>query len=78
MTQTEASYHRVPGEVPPPPSGCPVNGFTPFAPDYEANVALEVLTERVPSLRLVEPQSLERFANITFRGPRQLLVTWDT
>ena len=31
MTQTEASYHRMPDEVP-PPSGCPVNGFTPFAP----------------------------------------------
>ena len=37
MTQTEASYHRVPDAVPPPPSGCPVNGFTPFAPDYLAD-----------------------------------------
>ena len=26
MTQPEASYHRVPDEVPPP--GCPVTGFT--------------------------------------------------
>ena len=43
----------------------------------EATVALEVLTERIPSLRLVEGQSLERFANITFRGPRRLLVAWD-
>ena len=43
----------------------------------EATVALEVLTERIPSLRLVEGQSLERFANITFRGPRKLLVAWD-
>ena len=44
----------------------------------EATVALEVLTERIPSLRLVEGQSLERFANITFRGPRSLMVAWDT
>ena len=44
----------------------------------EATVALEVLTERIPSLRLVEGQSLERFANITFRGPRRLLVAWDS
>ena len=43
----------------------------------EAAVALEVLTGRIPSLRLVEGQSLERFPNITFRGPRQLLVAWD-
>ena len=43
----------------------------------EATVALEVLTERIPSLRLVEGQSLERFGNITFRGPRELLVAWD-
>ena len=43
----------------------------------EATVMLEVLTERIPSLRLVEGQSLERFPNITFRGPRQLLVAWD-
>ncbi|MCY4175422.1 MAG: cytochrome P450 [Acidimicrobiaceae bacterium] len=43
----------------------------------EAAVALEVLTERVPSLRLVEGQSLERSANITFRGPKSLLVAWD-
>lgn len=32
---------------------------------------------RIPSLRLVEGQSLERFPNITFRGPRELLVAWD-
>ena len=168
MTQTEASHHRVPDAVAPPPSGCPVTGFTPFAADYladpyaaldglrdtpvfysselgylvvtrmedisevfldpetfgsqnvqdpvfplsgaahavfdihrpnarnhisfgkgihfclgarlarlEATVALEVLTERIPSLRLVQGQSLKRFGNITFRGPRELLVAWD-
>lgn len=44
---------------------------------FEATIMLEVLTERIPSLRLVEGQSLERFPNITFRGPRELLVAWD-
>ena len=44
---------------------------------FEATIMLEVLTERIPSLRLTEGQSLERFANITFRGPRELLVAWD-
>ena len=38
---------------------------------------LEVLTERIPSLRLVQGQTLERFPNITFRGPRELLVAWE-
>ena len=38
MTQTEASYHRVPDQRPPPPTGCPVDhSFTPFAPDYLAD-----------------------------------------
>ncbi len=43
----------------------------------EANIALEVLAERLPSLRLVEDQDLVRFANFTFRGPQKLLVCWD-
>ena len=43
----------------------------------EATVMLEVLTERIPSLRLVQGQTLERFPNITFRGPRELLVAWE-
>ena len=43
----------------------------------EATVMLEVLTERMPTLRLVEGQSLERFPNITFRGPLRLLVAWE-
>ena len=46
MTQTEASYHRVPDEA------------------------------RSPRRRVA--QSLERFANITFRGPGKLLAAWDT
>ena len=37
---------------------------------------LEVLAERLPSLRLVE-QELDYFPNITFRGPTALHVEWD-
>ena len=43
----------------------------------EATIMLEELTKRIPSLSLVESQSLKRFPNITFRGPKRLLVTWD-
>lgn len=43
----------------------------------EAAIALETLTERLPSLRLVADQELEYSANITFRGPSKLLVEWD-
>jgi cytochrome P450 len=43
---------------------------------FEATIMLEVLTERIPSLRLVDGQDLSRFPNITFRGPKELLVTW--
>ncbi len=45
---------------------------------FEATIMLEVLTQRIPSLRLIEGQTLERFPNITFRGPRELLVAWDS
>ena len=44
---------------------------------FEAKVVLEVLTERLPSLRLVEDQEIERFPNISFRGPSALQVAWD-
>lgn len=43
----------------------------------EARIALDVLVERLPSLRLVDDQQLEYFPNITFRGPERLLVAWD-
>ena len=43
----------------------------------EARIVLEVLAERVPSLRLVDGQRLTFFPNITFRGPDELLVEWD-
>lgn len=42
----------------------------------EARLALELLSQRLPSLRLVEDQKLTYFPNITFRGPEALLVEW--
>jgi cytochrome P450 len=45
---------------------------------FEAKVAVEVLVERLPSLRLAAGQNeLERIANISFRGPTSLTVEWD-
>lgn len=43
----------------------------------EARITLELLAQRLPSLRLVDDQSFEFFPNITFRGPEQLHVEWD-
>ena len=43
----------------------------------EAQIALDALTRRLPGLRLVENQSLNFAPNITFRGPRALMVEWD-
>ena len=43
---------------------------------FETQIVTEILTQRLPSLRLVESQSLEYFPNITFRGPAELHVTW--
>ncbi|MBX2883093.1 MAG: cytochrome P450, partial [Granulosicoccus sp.] len=43
----------------------------------EAAIALEVLTERLPGLKLVDNQELAYSANITFRGPSTLMVDWD-
>jgi hypothetical protein len=43
----------------------------------EGRIAIESLAERIPSLRLVPDQSLSYSPNITFRGPRELYVTWD-
>src|SRR3954452_884305 len=42
----------------------------------EARVMLEVLTQRVPALRLSDGQHIQHFPNITFRGPQRLLVEW--
>lgn len=43
----------------------------------ETQVVLEILAERMPSLRMVEPQVLETSPNITFRGPEKLMLEWD-
>jgi cytochrome P450 len=43
----------------------------------EARIALELLAERLPSLRLSADQTLSFFPNITFRGPDELHVEWD-
>lgn len=42
----------------------------------EGEIAIETLTRRLPNLRLVDEQSPEYAANITFRGPRALMVDW--
>ena len=43
----------------------------------EARIALELLAEKLPSLRMVPGQDLEYFPNITFRGPEALHLEWD-
>jgi len=43
----------------------------------EGQIALEVLTERLPSLRLIRSQPLTFSPNMTFRGPKKLMVEWD-
>jgi cytochrome P450 len=43
----------------------------------EGRIAIEALTERIPSLRLVTGQELRWSPNITFRGPEALRVEWD-
>jgi hypothetical protein len=42
----------------------------------EVKAALEVLTERLPGLRLTDGQDLEFRPNLSFRGPTRLLVEW--
>ena len=44
---------------------------------FETQLVLEVLAERLPSLRLVDDQQYRYFPNITFRGPTELQVAWD-
>ena len=43
----------------------------------EAQITLETLTQRVPSLALVAGQTFEFFPNFTFRGPKELWLKWD-
>jgi cytochrome P450 len=43
----------------------------------EGRIALEVLSQRLPNLRMVPGQTLEFSRNITFRGPEKLMMEWD-
>jgi len=43
---------------------------------FEGRIALEVLTERMPGVRVVPNQELAYFPNVSFRGPRQLMIEW--
>jgi len=43
----------------------------------ELRIVLEALSRRIPTLRLAPDQDVQRFPNITFRGPERLLVEWD-
>ena len=43
----------------------------------EGRIALEVLTQRLPNLRMVPGQTLDYSMNITFRGPEKLVMEWD-
>ncbi len=43
---------------------------------FETQVVLEVLTERLPTLRRADDAPLSYFPNITFRGPEALHVAW--
>ncbi len=43
----------------------------------ETRIVVAALAERIPSLRFAPDQNLEYSANITFRGPNQLLLEWD-
>ena len=42
----------------------------------EAQITLETLTQRVPSLDLVADQTFEFFPNFTFRGSKELWLKW--
>lgn len=44
---------------------------------FETQTVIEIISQRLPSLRLVDGQNLGYFPNITFRGPVEILVTWD-
>jgi cytochrome P450 len=43
----------------------------------EGRVALEVLAQRLPNLRMVPDQVIEYPLNFTFRGPEKLIMEWD-
>jgi len=43
----------------------------------EVRIALEQLSQRIPSLRLVPGQEIGYMPNLVLRGLKQLLVEWD-
>ena len=43
----------------------------------EGRIALGVLADRLPALRLVADQELSYFPNVSFRGPSRLMIEWD-
>ena len=43
----------------------------------EIRLVLEMLTEKVPSLRLADGQSLGYYPNFSFRGPKTLHLAWE-
>lgn len=44
----------------------------------EGRIALDLLAQRAPGLRLVEDQELRFPVNVSFRGPLRLLAEWPT
>ncbi|MEW2512877.1 cytochrome P450 [Streptomyces sp. NPDC046870] len=42
----------------------------------EARIALDLLARRAPGMQVVEDQDFDFPANVSFRGPRKLLVSW--
>lgn len=42
----------------------------------EARIALDLLAQRAPDMRLTQDQDFDFPANVSFRGPRSLLVEW--
>lgn len=45
---------------------------------FEVRIALEEISARIPSLRLVPGQTLRFLPNISFRGPLSLLAEWSS
>jgi cytochrome P450 len=43
----------------------------------EGRIALEVLAQRLPNLRMVPEQVIDYPLNFTFRGPEKLMMEWD-
>ncbi len=43
----------------------------------ETQIVTEIVSQRIPSLRILEDQTFDYFPNITFRGPERLYVAWD-